>query len=679
MKTLKIDKTIIYLFASLVIVCILFFPTLKRGWLIYDERIIYDNIYFTTPLYFSELFEIVKKFGLNFNVISSNPIYSTNFLVRTSPMGQILGMVIGYITKKEPFLWHALTLVLHLMNTCLVFYILKVALNNKQNTNTNYIISVLTLLFATHPVIVEPVLLATNFGATFSYIFFFAFLLDFLLNRNKNKLLRMIFIPFAFLIPMLTNEYIVTLPFVFFTLSMFLNSKNYPLKDSLVRSFKETIPYFIGLLIYTVYFLFFTDYSLTTVYNYNKLIVLFERVFWLAPQIFFHNIKLMFFPKILTIDQSLFVKLGGKLLDPYSIFCIFFFMFWLLVPLFLFLKKRLQCLFLISWGVFFAMLPFLHILVPSYALSAERYLYCPLGVFITGLAFLIKEIKLSLKPVIVLLTIVLIVFFLRAGVYAKSWSNNYTFIETAYDASQDSLFKAQKLLQLGDAIKVYEKNEDKAKPYFFKSVDLLEKAKEETTKKLNELCVSPMIVKAYGLDYESRLLQIAFLEAKLRCGEFYEPAKIGINILKPYIDKAYANNPDFIQFLVNLLIIDKQYEKAESILQKAYTIYPNLPIILLSLFEYNMKFKKDEIKAERYLLEGLKYSPYDISLLYYAFLFYSNSNDLHKRVKYAYLYGLRTQSKLAYEEALINSQDLNDVELALKIKKKLLKIEPGDL
>ena len=109
MKPFKIDKSIIYLFASLVIVCILFFPALKRGWLIYDERIIYDNVYFATPLYFSEIFEIIKKFGFNFNVLSSNPIYSSNFLVRTSPIGQILGMVMGYITKKEPFLYHTIT------------------------------------------------------------------------------------------------------------------------------------------------------------------------------------------------------------------------------------------------------------------------------------------------------------------------------------------------------------------------------------------------------------------------------------------------------------------------------------------------------------------------------------------------------------------------------------------
>ena|SRR3989338_10016487 len=80
-----------------VIISLLFIPTFNRPWLIYDERIISEGIYFASPITFGEIFEILNRFGFSFNTLSSNTIYSSNYITRTCPFGEILGMILNLL------------------------------------------------------------------------------------------------------------------------------------------------------------------------------------------------------------------------------------------------------------------------------------------------------------------------------------------------------------------------------------------------------------------------------------------------------------------------------------------------------------------------------------------------------------------------------------------------------
>ena len=285
-----------------VIISLLFIPTFNRPWLIYDERIISEGIYFASPITFGEIFEILNRFGFSFNTLSSNTIYSSNYITRTCPFGEILGMILNLLFGKNQILYHAFNLILHLINTCLVYFILKYYFpDSKEKTTllmTRFIRTTLVLIWAVHPVMIEPVLLSTNFGAGFSYMFFFSFLLDFLYNRTSTKsALRNTLIPMLFLIPMLTNEYIITLPFVLFVISFYKAYQNGSFKKSLKISINETSPYFTGFFIYVLYFLFISHHKVShPIGSGNQLLIFIERIFWLAPQIFFHFIKLILYP-----------------------------------------------------------------------------------------------------------------------------------------------------------------------------------------------------------------------------------------------------------------------------------------------------------------------------------------------------------------------------------------------
>ena len=669
--------------ACLTVVLLLFIPTLSRPWLIYDEKAIFDNTFFPSPSSFSEIFETFREFGLNFNYISSNIIYSSNSVIRSSPVSLILNTFIHFFLKKNSFYYHIFILILHMINTTLVYFIIK-RLTQTLFSN-NLITALLTLIWAVHPVIIESVLLSTNFPRLITYTFFFGFFLDFLNNRNKNNtILRRTIIPLLFLIPMFSTECIIILPFVFFIVSFQELFQTENIKTSLKKSFEQTFPYFTGVIIYLAYFIFIFHAKTSHPIQSNELQVFFERVFWLSPQIFFHSLKLIFYPAILSIDQSLFVRLGKAIYNPYAIFCFIFTLLWLALPLYLLIsKKRFADLFFMTWAFFFTVLPFLHILMPSYLLSAERYLYCPLAFLIFSTAKIICKnlIKKNHLAIILLLSAVLICCFIRSHYRVLDWKDNYSFISSNYRYTNNSFLKGVGLGLLAKATTVLEPEKiTESKRLFSKSLKFLRKAKVENKKLKFEAQRSvPSVIKSYGLDYDSILAKIAYLEVSSRCLEFNENSKIVLKILSPLMKSQNKLDPRLFELYAYLLTLEKQYSKARDILLKANSLYPHTQFILNSLFDLTLKHENNSIEAEKYLVDSLKYYIYDTSLLTKAHDFYQSKGDLKNTARYAYLFALRTHSKSAYQQALSIYLNLGNMGEAGKIVNNLLKSDLDDI
>lgn len=668
------------LFICLFITSLVFVPTLNRPWLLYDENVLFTGKYFPSTNSLNEFIEIISTFGVNFHVISSNTMYSANHVTRSTPLGQIFGMIISSFFNKDPFLFHTFNFSLHLINTVLFFSILR------KFISTSFFVTIITIIWAIHPLMIEPILLSTNCGATFSYMFFFAFLLDFITNKeSNNKKIRLLLIPTLFLIPMLMNEYIVTLPLVLFIFSFTNNFEKGSFLNSLKKSFKETMPYFIGLAIYMLYFFLIANFKSSHHSEGNEILLLLERIFWLSPQIFFHLISLLFYPKLLSIDQTIFVRLGTELFDSYAIFCFLFLTAWLAIPFYFFIfKKKYKILFLTAWGFFFTLLPFLHILMPSYTLAAERYMYAPTGIFLLGfgvcLNYLSNKKTAKILISLFLLTIVLLCYS-RSYSRGLDWKDNYAFINSTYNISSDPLSKAIKLGMLGKTTSIFEPaQKEKIKNYFIETISLLNQAKVNMKeKKLKYQNKTPLIIKSYGLDYDSLLTKICFLEVASKCIELKEDYKIGLQILEANISDFEKVNPSIIEMYAYFLILDKRFEEAESILLKSINSYPKDTLILDKLIDISTSYNNDLNKAENYLLEELNFYPYDPDILLKAIRFYAMKKDLYKLAKYSYLYGLRTQSIDGYIQALTLYARLpNEKEMLMKIKNKLLKLAPNN-
>ena len=238
------------------------------------------------------------------------------------------------------------------------------------------------------------------------------------------------------------------------------------------------------------------------------------------------------------------------------------------------------------------------------------------------------------------------------------------------------MFKAIKIGMEAKVIEYIEPNKkEEAKKYFTKTLVLLQNARKET--KLLRLRYQkklPLIIKSYGLDYNSRLAKISYLEVSSRCLELNQHHSIGLRILKPYMKRATQLDANTFELYTHLLILGKQYNEAKEILLKADTLHPHISFILMTLYDLYTKFENDFVTGEKYLKEALKYYPYDINILAKAFAFYQGYKDPLVTAKYAYKYGLRIQSDIAYGQALAIYLDSNKLSEANKIAPKLLKI-----
>lgn len=691
-KRLINDKRNMDFLFCLLIVLILFIPSLARPWLTYDERIIHDNLYFPAVKSIGELFEIINEFGLNFNIVSSNTIYSSNYITRNAPFGELLGLILTFLFQKSPIMFHAFSLLMHITNSFLFYLVLKtfLLLDIKPNTTITpfkrLVLIGLTSIWAIHPVNVESVMLASNFGALFSYMFFFGFLLDFLLNRERKiSFLKAFLIPIIFLIPMLTNEYIVSLPLILLIISFYFNYKQNLFLSSLKNSFNETKPYIYGLIIFTIYFLL-SNYKINHLGNTNEIVVSLQRIFWLAPQIFFHHLKLIFYPHTLSIDQTIFVTLGKTLTDPYAITCIIFFALWLLVPLTSFVfKKKLSNLFLLCWLFFLGALPFLHILGPSYTLVAERYLYIPLAMITLGLFKIfsdltINEAQLKAKYVVSpVLAVILVLCFGRSFARTSDWGNDYTFINSTYKTTKDPLLKAMRLGMLAKVYSIANPQDQKtSNELFIKTLGLLESAKNEITKlKEKHQKNLPEVIKAYGLDYTSQLSKIAFLKASTECLELHKEPQVGLKILEPYTKTINKTDPRIIELYAHLLVQNEELDTAKQVLLKANEAFPNTNFILSKLIDILYK-TKDIPELEKYLSHALRIFIHDNDILIKALNYYREEKKEPQIAKYSYLFGLRTGSKQAYLQSFASYLNTNDLRNAKKAMNKVLKLDAFD-
>ncbi len=671
------SKILIDLLICIGVILLIYTHSLNRPWIFYDEDAIYDEIVLPISSSFPEAIEVIKSFGFTNNLSSSNFLYSSNSVNRINLLDIPIRSLTGLFLDKNSFSYHLLNLILHILNTSFVFLILRTVFSNFKN---RLVIILLTLSWACHPAHVESILLSTNANATLSYLMFFILFYDFLKNKNKNNSkLRLTILPFCFLLPMLMNEYIITLPVILFTYSAFENYKLTSLKPSIKVAIKETLPYLIGLFIYLIYFVF-SNYKFFQASSFNPVILFFERIFWLSPQIFFHYIKLAFFPKVLSIDQTSFVLFGKSLFNPYSVFCLFFMLCWLLVPLILFLKsKKTYWLLITCWLFFISLLPFSQILSPTYCLAAERYLYTPIFFIVFGVSLLLNQSFSNSKVVTkylmtCFLIIIILLFSVRGYIRTNDWQNNITLIKSTIETSCNNLYKGFRIKSLSQ--ETQELNPNKAKKYLIEGQNYYYKALKGLKKEgdLNE----PLILKSYGLDNESLLIKTIHLigfNAFINPSDDYKKYLKLFNQYEKHLDRF---DPKTLELYANLLIRNGEIDKSKKIFLYAYSRFPTSPFILLSLIRFEREIDKDLNGAKKYLMEGLKLYPYSKEILFETLRYYQLENNLQEYARYSYLYGLRAHSKFTYLEALTGFLTLGDLSNAKKTIDKLMKLNSHD-
>ena len=678
-------KDYIFCFFTNLIIFFFFLHTLNYPWKHFDEQIIYKETLLPAPDSFLQIIDYLHYLGPNNYIEASNPFYSIIYSIRRTNVP--FDLLIFWLFKKSALVYHIFSLTLHILNCFICFLIINktslLSASKISNTNRLILVSLLTLLFGLNPLNIESILFASNFGALITYLFCLLFLLYYIslnhhvTNASSGLSLRHSLLLFLlYLFPLFLNEYSVTLPVILFlylfSSYLFYNQKA-KYKDAILFTFKRILPLLLALGIFIISFLL---PPVNKIPQENNLLITFERIFWLSPQIFFHFIKLILFPIKLSIDQTDLVKISSSLFDSYAVFCSLF-MYTLiilsLISLF-FIKRKFFYYFFITFFLFFlSLLPFLHIISPIYNLASERYLYLPLFFLIFGLShilFLIIRKSLSWQSsTMVLLFFTVCIFSTRSYMRTSDWKDSVSLFTSAFKEAKSDLIRGLRLQMLGGVLlSDYKDIESQKKGNKFiiegavileRSLSKLENEKNQCKEKL------PQIIKAYGLDPKSRQAKTAYLLTFTKLG-LEGNIKSAYEFFKPYMQDLSVMDTQILDLYLGLLFATNNLDEAEKLLNYGLKNRPS-PTLFIALSELYKRKYNDLSKVEVFLKESFKYFPYDARTLESLKNFYLHTKKLDDYALFSYLYGLRIHSKDSLLDAYRVYTSLYNQKMANKV------------
>ncbi len=336
---------------------------------------------------------------------------------------------INHYIDSKPIGFHGVNIIIHALNSFLVFWLINFLFKNKFLTYSTF------LLFLTHPIHTEAVTSIVGRAELLTFFFGIASIYFFV---NKNKTLSAM----AFLLALLSKESaLMVLPIILYISVIFLNKK---VTDSVKNLLFFSLP--LGLYSLLRYkalsSYFFRDATTTIVENPLEFASFSERI-TTAFKVLYMYIEKLTWPVQLSADYSFnAIKIiSNPLVSAKSIIGILIFA--LLVILIVFYKKISKE---ISFGAglfLFLYLMISNLIKPVGTIMGERLMYFPSLGFIVVIAFILTKIsdykKWGTKTAYGLLVGILVFYGIRTVIRNKDWHNNRTLFYAAVKEFPDSL------------------------------------------------------------------------------------------------------------------------------------------------------------------------------------------------------------------------------------------------
>lgn len=237
-KNMIIKKSYFYLLILFLVTFIVYFPSLHNQILgVWDDQWQVCNVW--------------TEYGLALANISD--IVLNSLKGQYSPINQMMYSLIFSVDEYNPFLFHLYSLLLHSVNTCLVFLIIKRSCVffpeiNQENTLTVSFLS--ALLFAVHPLQVESVAWISASKVVLFSFFYLLGMLVFLMFLDSKKKRYYFYAILCFILSYGSKEQAVTFSFCLVILS-WLKGENLKSRDVLMY----LLPFFILTILFTMSFL----------------------------------------------------------------------------------------------------------------------------------------------------------------------------------------------------------------------------------------------------------------------------------------------------------------------------------------------------------------------------------------------------------------------------------------
>ena len=637
-------KEYYFIIIPILITILIYLPSLFFGFRNFDE----DNL--IKDFYVRKSFgEYIGKFlFLNCGGVSEAHGFTFSGIrnIHVSILGLPLFYIINFLFQAKPFLYHLWGLFLH----CLaMFFFIKLCFNLTQNKQ----IAIFSgLIWSIHPTNVESVIWATNWSQPLGSTLYFYTLNKISYLTSKNLPLQVsttIFITSITLIQILFTEHTITIPFAI------LITVFYQLK-SLKKALKISIPSFI---VIVGYWLLRTNLIAKAVHNSTQgtLSQALERIVFFTPQIFLHQLKLIFFPLKLTIDQIDLLTLDKTFLGPYNLLCIFILISFLL--LILFCRNRLPFL---SYGVALYLITislFIQI-IPLYSLSGERYNYLASAFIIFGITATILNTNKT-RLLITALIIVSLLSGIRSAFRINDWRNSDSLFISTINTSRSIFKKGIWTYNLA----LYQPDKNKKNNLLNDSTNLLKQFIESSRIPRNE----PKIFRLYELDKKSILTK-----ALIRISTNYEILKDKKTQLNYLLQALSFSRPKsqlrslIYKNLGTLYFQTGDFKKAISFYKKSYSILPN-PEIDFGIAACYLKLGEFK-NYEKYLTQSIS-KPFSDGEAFKAYgqLLELFKGDLTNAIKYYKIATLLQNSPEPYILLSTAYLKLRDINNGLKIIK----------
>lgn len=567
------------------IIVFAFYPAISANFINLDDFIMVTENPDITSLSFSNIKHVFSSFQYKLY----HPIVTLSYAVEY------------YFCKLEPYLYHIDNILLHILNTLILFFIIK---KISKNIFISYIVA---LLFAIHPVHVEVVAWITSRKDTL-YSFFFLLSILFYINSYDSKHAKKLFwlSLISFILSCLSKPMAITLPVVLILIDFYSN------KLKLI-DIKKYVPFFVISAVF-VYLAIFAHYSpeekaATTMFlrfeyfldaHLNSLFYIYKifvpvNLSCLYPQ-FYNHYDVM--PNIIFYSAAILY-----LLMFISVFS-------------LKINKK------IFFGVFFfliTLLPSSGIMLTGVAPVADRYIYIPcVGIFFIVAEFMYYICKKNnfLKYLGVLISIIaILVLFVLTYQRSLLWANNEALMTQAINYAPE---KADHAYLLRGAIYKNEEKLDKAETDLLKSLSINKKNayaifhlghlkqkqnKEEEAKKY------------YSLIPESSINYIGVINNLAIMYDDNKHTDKAINLIKKILNANKFTIPDYLyNTLAVLYLNNNDFDKAIQYLD--YAIKLNSSNFIYYIEKMDALLKKNNLSEfEKTASIGLKNTGNNMEIL----------------------------------------------------------------
>jgi len=393
--------------AILIIVCLSllnYLNSLSNKFVYDDEFVIVNNYFIKTWDNFPRLFN--KDYFRYAEELSYRPVVTLSYFIDYSIWG------------LNPFGFHLTNLLLHTLNSVLIFFLFTYFLNNRT------VSFVAALLFVCHPILSETVnaisyredlLTATFFIAAFILYIKTSKRDDLVLNQNSNTKTRLLYSAslICSLFAVFSKEMAIILPALIFLYDFVLTKK----KDLL----HKLIHYYIGYILIAIFYLIirfvilYNPVEAQTSYPSNSVLINAMTM----TKVIAYYMQLFFLPLSLCAD---YVMPHASFLDISFILSLLLVSSAILIAYKLYTYSKIVFFSIVWFSV--SLLPVLNI-VPIENIIAERYLYLPiLGLCMSYGCFLqihTKVINYQKYTIIILLILILLPLSLKTIKRNKIW------------------------------------------------------------------------------------------------------------------------------------------------------------------------------------------------------------------------------------------------------------------